>query len=264
MKQILLLGIAATFSFSTYAQKGQVENAMQEKYMKEHGNDGMAKLQDFMDNMSNATTRPEYKFPLSLTMKVTEYKNGNPKESTDIKYHVNAAEEIFSFIGKENRGGNKDMQVIYDSKNNAMVMIDEAKKSYVAMNINAFMSAEAQARRGNPAASKDDVKCNKTGKSKNVNGYPCVEYVCIDEDKDSKVEVWVTNKIPVNMAKAAKGQPWAMYYTGLDGMSGMMMEGKVYEKGKLNGTMEVTDINEKANHTISLSKYKKMDMFGGR
>jgi len=261
MKSILITSVALFCLFTASAQKAQVEKALQDKYMKEHGNAGMGKLQEFMDNMNNATTRPEYKFPLALTMHITDYDKGVKKDETDMRCHINAADEAFAISGKDMKGGNKDMFMVYDSKNNAMVMLDEKKKTYTAMNMNALMSAEMQANRGKRGTA-GNTKCTKTGKTKSIRGYACEEYVCIDPDKkESRVEVWVTNKIPVSLAGAAKGQPWGTYYSGLDGMAGMMMEGKMYEKGELEGTMEVMDINEKANLTVTLSNYKKNEMF---
>ena len=268
MKKLLILSVSIfTFSVAS-AQKEQVEKAMQEKYMKEYGNDGMAKLQDFMANMSNAETRPEYKFPISMTMRITDYDKGVKKEPTDIKYHINATEETFAFVGKENKSGNKEMVIVYDNKNNAMVMLDEQKKSYMAMNVNAFMSAEMQARKAQGGTKgTGNLKCEKSGKTKSIQGYLCEEYICIDKDRDTKSEIWITNKIPVNIAKASKGNPIAAYLNGIDGvdgMNGMMMEGMFYEKGQLEALIEITELNEKANHSIILSSYKKTDMFGGR
>lgn len=262
----LIVAIILLFPQLSFAQKGQAEKAIQEKYMKEHGNDGMAKMQEFMANMSNAETRPVYKFPISMTMRVTEYKNGTKKDATDMKYHVNGAEETFAFMGKENKSAGKEMMVVYDSKNNTMVMLDEQKKTYVAMNINAFMSAEMQANRGNAKAS-DNIKCSKSGKTKVIQGYSCEEYICVDKEKDSRSELWVTNKIPVDIAKSFKSSPVAAYFNkvdGMDGLSGMMMEGKFYEKGELKAGMEMLNINEKSNHAVTLSNYKKTDMFSGR
>lgn len=260
MKAILITAAAVLFLFPAYAQKRQVENALEDKYMKEHGNAGLGKLQEFMDNVSNAVTRPVYNFPLALTMHITTYDKGVKKEETDMKCHLNPTDQAFGMSGSNMKKGDKNMFVVYDSKNNSMVMLDEKKKTYTAMNVNAFMSAEAQANRGKNIAGK--TKCTKTGKSKNIRGYACEEYVCIDPDKkDDKVEVWVTNKIPMHLGKAAMGQPWGAYYTGMDGVVGMMMEGRMYEKGQLEGTMEVTEIDEKSNLTVTLANYKKMDMF---
>lgn len=262
MKKLLIIPVVLLSFTTASAQRSDVEKVIKEHYKEEHGADGMAKLTDLMADMNNATTRPVYKFPMSMTMHVTQYDKGVKKDASDIKYHINTAEQTFAFLGSDNKGSGKEMMVVYDSKSGTMVMLDEKKKSYMAMNVNAFMSAEVQAHMNKDK--KDNVKCTKTGKTKTIRGYVCQEYVCIDSEKDTKVEVWVTDKIQLNMAKAAEGQPWAAYFKGMDGLNGMMVEAKMYEKGKLEGTMEMTEINENANHVITLSNYKKTDMFGGR
>lgn len=260
MKNSILFSILLLGSVPSYSQQRQVEKALEDKYMKEHGNAGMSKLQGFMDNMNNAVTRPAYSFPLSVTMRVTDYNKGVKKDATDMLYHINAAEQAFAVDGGNSKGSNKDMFVVYDMKNNSMIMLDEKKKSYMAMNMNAFMSAEMQANRGKHTENK--TKCNKTGKTQSIKGYPCQEYVCIDPDKpDTKMEVWITNKIPMQFSAAAKGQPWAGYYAGMGDMSGMMMDGKMYKNNELDGTMEVLELDEKSTKSVTLSYYKKSDMF---
>lgn len=258
----LLIASCLLLSQLSFAQKGQTEKAIQEKQRAE----GMAKLQEMMAGMSNAETRPVYKFQISMTMRVTEYKNGAKKEATDMKYHVNGAEETFAFVGNENKSAGKEMTVVYDSKNSTMVMLDEQKKTYMAMNINAFKGMEKQVG-GTSGKAGNNIKCNKTGKTKVIQGYLCEEYVCVDKEKDSRSEFWVTNKIPVDIAQSFKSSPIAAYFgkvDGMDGLSGMMMEGKFYEKGELKAGMEMIDVNEKSSHSIMLNNYKKTDMFGGR
>lgn len=257
----LLIASCLLLSQLSFAQKGQTEKAIQEKQRAE----GMAKLQEMMAGMSNAETRPVYKFPISMTMRVTEYKNGAKKEATDMKYHVNGAEETFAFVGRENKSAGKEMMVVYDSKNSTMVMLDEQKKTYMAMNINAFKGMEKQM--GGSTGKPDNVKCSKSGKTKSIRGYSCEEFVCVDKEKDSRGEIWVTDKIPVDIAQSFKGSPMAAFFNSIDGvggMKGMMMEGKFYEKGELKSGIEIVDINTKANQSVTLSNYKKTDMFGGR
>lgn len=258
----LLIASCLFLSQLSFAQKGQAEKAAQEKYAAE----GMAKLQQMMAGMNNAETRPVYKFPISMTMRITEYKNGVKKEATDMKYHVNGAEGTFAFAGRENKNVGKEMMVVYDSKKSTMIMLDEQKKTYVAMNINAFLGMEKQMG-GKGSKEENNIQCTKSGKTKIIQGYLCEEYICIDKEKDSRSELWVTNKIPVDIAQSFKSSPIAAYFSKVDGMgglSGMMMEGRFYEKGELKAVMEMLNITEKANMAITLSSYKKTDMFGGR
>ena len=64
------------------------------------------------------------------------------------------------------------------------------------------------------------------------------------------------------MAGALKGNsPMKYGFSGLDNMNGMLIEGKFYKKDKLEATIETTNIDTKANYSISLGTYKKQDMF---
>lgn len=258
---VLLLALCATAQVST-AQRGYVEKSIHDKQMKEHGEPGMAKLQEFMDNMNNAKTKERYDFPMSFVMHMTSYDKGVKKDERDIHYYANGPEQLVAFDGTY--AGNKeksmkDSRVVYDNKNASMIMLNEKDKTYTAMNINAFRSKEMQEKAKNPGS---NIDCKKTGNTKTIRGYACEEYVCVDEEKDTRSEMWVTNKIAVNMAGALKGNsPMKYGFSGLDNMNGMLIEGKFYKKDKLEATIETTNIDTKANYSISLGTYKKQDMF---
>lgn len=264
MKKLLVLLLSVLVVSTGFAQNAEAEKAMKEMM----SGDNAAKLLEMMGNMMNAETRPVYKFPISMNLRITDYEKDKKDDVTDIKYHINSSEQTFAFIGKdEQRGANKKVMIIYDAKNSAMVMLDEKEQSYMAMNTKAFegMDFEKMMKDHNGGkGSTPDIKCSKTGKTKTIQGYPCEEHVCVDKEKQSKAEVWVTDKVPVNIAKASKGTPFALYFSGLDDMKGMMMHGKFYEKNHLVAEMEVTTVDTKSDYSINLSKYKKSDMFGSR
>lgn len=259
MKNLLIVSFMLLSQLS-FAQKGQADKASQEKQSAE----AMAKLQEMMAGIANAETRPVYIFPIAMTMRVTEYRGGAKKDATDIKYHVNGAEETFAFAGMGNKNTDKNMMVVYDSKKSTMVMVDLQKKTYFAMNISTFKDMEQKMSGSN---SKSDIKCSSSGKTKTIQGYSCEQFVCLDKQKDSRAELWVTDKIPVDIAQSFKGSPIAAFFDSIDGvagMKGMMMEGKFYEKGELQSSIEIAEISTKSNQSITLSNYKKSDMFGGR
>jgi|GEM_PF-6257559 len=261
MKKLLLLSLSVMLCSPVFSQTTESEKAMKEMMNSPEA----AKLMEMMGSMMNAETRSVYKFPVTLNMRITDHENGK-KDVTDIKYHVNATEQTFAFMGKDEKmGSDKAVMIVYDAKNSAMVMVDEKEKSFMAMNTKALegMDFEKMMQQHSGKTTTKDIKCTKSGKSKTIQGYTSQEHVCIDEEKKSRAEVWVTDKLPVNISKAAKGTPWAMYVNGLDGMNGMMMQGKFYENGKLEAEMEVTEVNTKSDYNITMSKYKKMDMFGG-
>ena len=142
-------------------------------------------------------------------------------------------------------------------------MVAEKDKSYIAMNTKAIEDLgldKMMQERGTYS----NVKCSKSGKTKTIKGYPCEEYVCVDEDNHTKTEAWVTNKMQVDFAKASGKSPWGKYFHGLDGMTGMIMQGKFYKNNQLEGSMEVVEVNEKSGYTINMGNYTKKDLYNQR
>lgn len=100
-----------------------------------------------------------------------------------------------------------------------------------------------------------DITCKKTGNKKTIQGYACEEYVCIDQDRNRRSEVWVTTQLPIDMTRAGARSPMGAYAMGGD-MPGAMMAGKFYKNDVLESSMEVTELNAKANYTITIADYK--------
>lgn len=251
MKRLIVLSLSLLISYSSFSQKDKAE-------------EGMAMLQQFMEGMANADTRSEYKFPIMMNMRITDYNGGKKKEETDVKYYINTTDDVLAFEGTDDKS-NKKVKIVYDAGKSTMIMVDESEKSYMAMSIKAFeaMDMQKMMQQHNGKASRENVKCNKSGKTKTIHGYTCEQMVCTDDENSGKIEVWMTDKIPVNIAKSAKSTPWAMYFNGLDGMNGMMMKADFYENDKLEASMNVTEVNTKSDYSVNMSKYSKMDMFGG-
>lgn len=264
MKRLIVLLTILTATLSAYAQHDEAQKAMMEKYMKEHGEEGMAKLQEMLGAMTDADAKDVYTFPIAIDMTITSYKDDKAGEKHRIKYYVNNSDGTFAFQSKD---GGKPMMMVYDTKANTMVIFNEEEQTYMAMNIEAFTSSGMMDRLneyGGGDHSYDNITCKKSAKSKTVKGYSCEQLVCENEERNSKAEMWLTDKLPVNISKAAKNTPWATYFHSLEGMTGMMLEGKFYEDNKLQASLEVTEISEKANYNISSGKYNKMNMFGGQ
>ncbi len=258
MKTVLLVISMSFLMPASYAQPGrsQTQNAYERKYENENA-DNKAKGEAWLSGMMNGKTESQYSFPLFLNMHVTDYKNGEKKGENDMKYYINAAQNIFAMkVSDEKKRKRGDMFMIYDYKNNSMVMLNEEEKTGMAININSFMSADAQARRGQPTGTKGNSDCKKTGRTKMIHGYSCEEYVCTDEDRNRRSEIWITTKIHIDIAESGGKGPWASYFGSSKGLGGMMMEGDFYKNGQLEAKIEVTDVNEHADLKVSMSDYK--------
>lgn len=262
MKRGIIIGAVLFASTHAYAQPGSgyAHRAIEDKYEKDNAGNKQ-KGMDWMNSAMNGKTEDNYKFPINIRMHMTTYKNGEMKDENDMDYYVNSGAKYFGVRMQDNnkRKKNEVMFMIYDFDNNSSVMINETEKTYMAINLNAFMSAEAQANRGKPSGDgKYKNDCKKSGKTKTIQGYSCDEYVCIDEDRNRRSEIWVTNKIPVDISQSFARSPYA--YMGTNKMAGMMMEGSFYKSDQIESKMEVTNVNQSANYNVKMSEYSKQGM----
>lgn len=266
MKQFLYLLGLIFLPLAAIAQSGYVHDAMERKY----GDPNAKKGTDWFNNhLMNAKYDEAYVFPLSLTMHITSYEeNGGKKNESDIRYFINSAKNCFATnVGEDERRKKKkndEMLIIYDYKANTMLMLNMTEKTGMAININAFMSGENIEKRekgGHPAAkTKSSMSCKRTGKTKTIQGYPCEEYICTDEDRNTRSEVWITTKIPMNIAQSGARGPMAAYWGSTSSLGGMMMEGHFYKDNQLESSIEVTDINPHADMKIKTTDFKMNGM----
>ncbi|MEZ5016267.1 MAG: hypothetical protein R2800_04390 [Flavipsychrobacter sp.] len=252
MKLIVTLVVCSLLSTSVFAQRGQVEKAMQEKYMKEYGQPSLDKLNKFM----NSKTEKSYSFSTYMNLRLTEYDKKGKEDVSNIKYYIN--DKNFAFRGIENKRGRKQehMTVIYDAKNQSMIMLNEEEQSGMAINYGMFGNMMQQGIKNSYESKMEDIKCSKTSSTKTIQGYNCVQYKCVDKDKKNTGEIWVTGKMVLDTEKGAGFGLWNMYLMDVAGISGMMLEGDFYENGQLTSKMEVTELNQKANYKIDLTNYK--------
>lgn len=253
MKQLFFLIILLLLSITGSAQKRQVRDAMYDKY----GKDNEEKGANWLKSMMDVEMEPSYKFPLMAGMTMTSYKNGEKKDEHHIAYYVNAAENRFAVRAEEWRSKKKNepMLMIYDHKNNTMIMLNEGDRTGVAMNLNAFVSGEAIRKRDEGKASQKKSDCKKTGKTKVIQGYTCEEYVCVNEDDNTRSEIWISNKLPFDLAKTAGQSVFSGYLKAGKGLGGMIMEGHFYKKDQLEMKLEVTKINPNENFVVKTSDY---------
>ncbi len=262
MKKVVLFSLGIIISLPSFAQPGkaEVEKAMQEKY----GKEGMAKLEKYLNNISDVELADSYDFPLMLNIKITQYKNGKARKPDMIKYYMDTDNKVIAFRGEDFKSG-KSALMVYDTKRSAMAIIDEEKNEVMPVNMNSMMGmGKKMMQMQHENMSVEDVSCNKTSKVKTIHGYKSQQFVCVNEKEGSKAEVWVTDEIPLNLEDIGKGGPWSYsaFKSKADGMSGMFMEGSFYEKGEMVSKMEVIEVDKSADMNVDLNKYKKTSLFG--
>ena len=261
MKKLLLIP-ACLLAFNVLAQESQVHDAIDDKY----GKDGRDKLNAWTENMMNAKTEPQYTFTTAMNMHIISYKHGEKKDESDIKYYINPASETFAMRPMGGKKKEENMIIVYDMKNHAMLMLDHDKMTGMAMNMNAFMSKEMQERRDHPETSgtKSNTDCKKTGQTKTIQGHLCEQFVCKDDERKTRSEIWIASDLPINIAQSGARSPYASYFKSAEGMGGMMMLANFYKEEELESTMEITMLDPKANIMVKTIDYKLNDMGGRR
>lgn len=246
-------------SYNAHAQRGYVRDAVRDKEYKEHGADGESKLNGWLGNLTDVKVARSYEFPMYMQMHTKSYKNGKVKDETDMNMYVNAAKSTFGVMMFKEKKGEKKESVfsVYDYKNNNSILFDMKEKTYMAFNMNAFMSKENQAKRetGN-AKVNTNVDCKKTGRTKTIHGYKCVEFVCTYENSGDKHEYWVTTSLPYTMSQALANTMKQRYTGNTSGMNGAILEEYDYRDGELVREMTVTELNPSANYKFATTDYK--------
>jgi hypothetical protein len=252
MKRILTaLTILCAIPYAAMSQSEYVRDAMEKKF----GAAGLAKLNEWMnDDVLKVKMEDTYVFPYEVTMHLTTYKKGAKKDETDIRYFLNPDPDKQYFATEASDQKKKqEILIIYDTRTNAMLMLRQNEKTGLAVNINAFTSGDAAETIANQENT--SVSCNKTGRSKSIRNYPCEEYVCTDLEKNTRIEVWITDRVPVNIV--AHKTPGSLFHLfgNVKNLEGLLIAGDFYRDDVLETSIEVTEINDKANLTINTAEY---------
>jgi hypothetical protein len=98
----------------------------------------------------------------------------------------------------------------------------------------------------------------KTGRTKNILGYPCEEYEFSDEENHSLF--WITKNLKGSTRDVYSSIFQSSMFTG--GLyNGFLMESQHEElKSGEKSTMQVTEINESTNQTFTVKDYEIMNL----
>lgn len=260
MKNLLLmLATASLLTYNAAAQRGYVRDAVRDKQYNEHGADGEDKLNGWLGNLTDVKVARSYNFPMHMKMHVKSYgRNGRVKDELDMDIYVNAAKNTTAVrMYEEKRGEQRpSMFSLYDYKSNSSLVFDLKKNTYMAFNLNAFMSKENQTRRetGN-ARVRDGIDCKKTGKKKTIQGMTCYEFVCQLERPGDRREYWIATQLPYTMNDALARTMRQRYTGNTQGMNGAILEEYDYKDDELIREMTVLELAPKANYTFKTADY---------
>ena len=261
------------------AAERAVEKSWQSIFGDEFGSEGDGINVSFTMN-SNAATEDIYTFDIVTTMEVENIsQDGETDGPMIMKMHFNEAESYSGthFSGEQMDDSEGDMFMIYDMKNESMVMLMESEDgkysfAYDWANGQALMQeferiesqyegeADAEESSENSMDQSDLPEIEELGTSM-IAGYECRGYR-IDTD-ETWMEYWIADQEDLGIykmlrineqTKELRGHVPENYPQG--GML-MMMTQRDHDTGDVT-TMKVTDINKNANVTYTMSDYPPM------
>lgn len=262
------------------AAERAVENSWRSIFGDEFGEEGDGINVSFTMN-SNAETEEAYNFDVISTMEIeTVEEDGNSEGPMIMKMHFNNAESYSGtqFSGEQMDDSDGEMFMIYDLKNESMVMLmenEDGKFSFaydwrqaldLAEDFEEMDSELNTDTESDPDTEEVDEWENfeEIG-TKTIAGLECRGYR--SEYEDSVMEYWVTEDEDLGIYKMLRINEQTKNLKGNvpdDYPRGMLME-MVQEDLKSGEkiTMRVTDINKNASVTYSMSDYPAMS-FGSK
>ena len=220
-------------------------------------------MMDAMGLTGNVAYETDYSFDAYIQMEITYYKkNGNVDNEIvyDNYLHKEDADYAMEFVD-----GNDKSIIIFDTKNSAMLILanSDGEKTGFATTIDPEAMAEraeAYAEENEEDIDMDSYRPVKTGKTKQILGYSCDEYLV--EDEETEVHMWVSEKLGNEMRKEWMNnqQTFGTMFTHAYALNGMVLEYDVMEKNGEKTIMQVTKIDMNHSHAVSTSGYTIMSM----
>ena len=220
-------------------------------------------MMDAMGLTGNVAYETDYSFDAYIQMEITNYKkNGNVDNEIvyDNYLHKEDADYAMEFAD-----GNDKSIIIFDTKNSAMLILanSDGEKTGFATTIDPEAMAEraeAYAEENEEDIDMDSYRPVKTGKTKQILGYSCDEYLV--EDEETEVHMWVSEKLGNEMRKEWMNnqQTFGTMFTHAYALNGMVLEYEVMEKNGEKTIMQVTKIDMNHSHAVSTSGYTIMSM----
>jgi hypothetical protein len=155
----------------------------------------------------------------------------------------------------------QESTVVFDFDNKQMITLVNASGMKMAVVVKMDPAAYEPTENEN-SDDEDAPEFKKTGRSKEILGYTCDEYVA--EDDESTMEMWISQEVVVDLFKAFSAygaqQKQATTPQAYPGLTGTMMEMNSTSKkhAKEKTTWKVTKIEKNSPSTISTAGYSVM------
>ena len=220
-------------------------------------------MMDALGLTGNVAYETVYSFDAYIQMEITNYKkNGSVDDQIIYDNYVSkdAADYAMEFVD-----GKDKSTIIFDTKNSAMLILAESdgEKTGFATSIDPEAMAELAedyAEENQEEIDYESYKPVKTGKTKEILGYSCDEYLI--EDEESEIHMWVSEKLGKEVRKEwlNNQQTFGSMFTQAYALNGMVLEYDLIEKNGEKTIMLVTEIDMNHSHSVNTSGYTIMSM----
>ena len=151
--------------------------------------------------------------------------------------------------------------VLIDTRNNALLLLteDEGEKTGLAMGFDPGALAEMSEGLRNEAD--HDIEPSKTGKSKEILGYTCYEYLI--EEEDGRVQMWVSPELgqEIDQHLLVNEQVFGSAFLHVANASGLVMEYNFSDNNSgERRSLKITGLDLKAGFSLSTEDYAIMSM----
>jgi hypothetical protein len=222
-------------------------------------------MMDALGLTGNVDYEPNYSFDAYIQMEISNYKkNGSLDDQVLYDNYINKEAADYAMVFKD---GRDQSTIIFDTKNSAMLILSDSdgEKTGFATTID----PEAMAELAESYAEEEEVEetdltpynMKKTGKSKNLLGYKCDEYLV--EDESTEIHMWVSEKLGKEMRKdwMKNQQTFGAMFTHAYALNGMTLEYDILYKDNGKKTiMLVTKIDLNHSHSVATGGYTVMSM----
>lgn len=197
-----------------------------------------------------------YSFSQSITMEMNAYnKKDELSFANKMTLYFTPTETNFGYqmsnVSQEDEQMKGFSWFVIDAQNNTMLMLGESEgiKNGLATSIRASEKTMQE----QPEES-TNINFTKTGRTKNILGYTCHEYV--GQDDKTKMLYWMTNDINWQSSKFMSTSQKKRGKTQINYPEGMMMEGDIISGNNERMHYLVTEINPNASVTIDTREYQ--------
>jgi NAD kinase len=219
---------------------------------------------DALGLTENVDYETNYSFDAYVQMEISNYKkNGNLDDQMLYDNYVNKTKADYAMVFKD---GGDQSTIIFDTKNSAMLILTESdgEKTGFATSVDPEAMAdmvEEYAEEDTEEADLSLYNMKKTGKTKNILGYLCEEYLV--EDEENEVRMWVSEKLGKELRKdwMRNQQTFGAMFMHAYALNGMVLEYDLLDKDNGKKTiMLVTEIDMNHSHSVNTGSYAIMSM----